>query len=160
VAPRAPVIAVVGSASCSHRHGELAQAVGRCLAERGAVLVCGGRGGVMEAACRGAQSAGGLTIGILPGSDPAAGNPFLSVALPTGMGEARNALVALAGQAVIAIGGGEGTLSEIGLAIKAGRKVIGLETWEASAFDGRDIRITRFPTPEGAVDAALHPWME
>ncbi len=152
---RAPVVSVIGSASCSQGMADLAEAVGRGLAERGAVLVCGGRGGVMEAACRGAQGAGGLTIGILPGTDADEGNRFLSVALPTGLGQARNTLVALAGQAVIAIGGGEGTLSEIGLAIKAGRSVIGLETWQATAFDGRPFQITRCETAEEAVAAAL-----
>jgi uncharacterized protein (TIGR00725 family) len=152
---RAPVVSVIGSASCSQEMADLAQAVGRGLAERGAVLVCGGRGGVMEAACRGAQGSGGFTIGILPGANADEGNRYLSVALPTGLGQARNTLVALAGQAVIAIGGGEGTLSEIGLAIKAGRSVIGLETWQATAFDGRPVQITRAETPGEAVDAAL-----
>lgn len=152
---REPVISVIGSASCSQNQVELAEAVGRRLAERGAVLVCGGGGGVMEAACRGARAAGGVTIGILPGSDPVGGNPYLSVALPSGLGQARNALVAMAGMAVIAIGGGAGTLSEIGLAIKAGRKVIGLDTWEATTFEGRPVEIVRCRAPEEAVEAAL-----
>jgi uncharacterized protein (TIGR00725 family) len=109
----------------------------------------------MEAACRGAIAAGGITIGILPGADQGGGNPHLTVALPTGLGEARNALVAMAGRAVIAIGGGEGTLSEIGLAIKSGRRVIGLDTWQAESFDGRQIDIQRVTTPGEAVNAAL-----
>jgi uncharacterized protein (TIGR00725 family) len=108
----------------------LAEAVGRELAVRGAVVVCGGLGGVMEAACRGAKEAGGLTVGILPGTDRAAANPFVDVGIPTGLGEARNALVVRAADAVIAVGGGYGTLSEIALALKAGKRVAGLDSWE------------------------------
>lgn len=127
-----PIIAVVGSSNCSEKQADLAEAIGTMIAERGAIVVCGGRGGVMEAVCKGAASAGGTTVGILPGNDVSEGNPYLTIALPTGLGEARNALVARAGQAMIAIGGSYGTLSEIALALKAGRKVIGLETWSAS----------------------------
>jgi uncharacterized protein (TIGR00725 family) len=93
-------------------------------------LVCGGLGGVMEAACRGAKGAGGTTIGILPGSERAAANAFVDVAVPTGLGEARNALVVRAADAVIAVGGGYGTLSEIALALKAGKPVVGLGSWD------------------------------
>jgi uncharacterized protein (TIGR00725 family) len=106
--------------------------VGRGLAERGAVLVCGGRGGGMEAACRGAKSAGGTTVGILPGSDRAEANAFVDVAIPTGLGEARNALVVRAADALIAVGGGWGTLSEIALAMRAGKRVVGLASWEVA----------------------------
>jgi hypothetical protein len=122
--------------------------VGRLVAERGAVVVCGGLGGTMEAACRGAKQAGGTTVGILPGLDRSQANPFVDVALPTGLGEARNVLVVRAADAVIAIGGGYGTLSEIALALKAGKRVIGLGTWEiegVAAVDG----------VEAAVAAAL-----
>jgi uncharacterized protein (TIGR00725 family) len=122
--------------------------VGRLIAERGAVLVCGGRGGAMEAACRGAKEAGGLTVGILPGSDRSEANPFVDVVLPTGLGEARNALVVGAADVVIAIGGGYGTLSEIALALKAGKRVIGLETWEIEG-------VVAAESPEAAVAAAL-----
>jgi hypothetical protein len=109
----------------------------------------------MEAACHGAQEAGGLTIGILPGIDRAEGNPYLTLALPTGMGNARNTLVAIAGEAVIAIGGGYGTLSEIGLALKQGRRVIGLDTWEAIRWDGQEAAIIIAKNPEQAVALAL-----
>jgi len=122
--------------------------VGRLLAERGAVLVCGGRGGAMEAACRGAKEADGLTVGILPGSDRSDANPFVDVVLPTGLGEARNALVVGAADVVIAIGGGYGTLSEIALALKARKRVIGLDTWEIEG-------VTAVEGPEAAVAAAL-----
>jgi uncharacterized protein (TIGR00725 family) len=122
--------------------------VGRLIAERGAVLVCGGRGGAMEAACRGAKEVGGLTVGILPGPDRSEANPFVDVVLPTGLGEARNALVVGAADAVIAIGGGYGTLSEIALALKAGKRVIGLGTWEIEG-------VVAAESPEAAVAAAL-----
>jgi uncharacterized protein (TIGR00725 family) len=94
------------------------------------VVVCGGLGGVMEAACRGAREAGGLTVGILPGADRAAANPFVEVAIPSGLGEARNALVVRAADALIAVGGGYGSLSEIALALKAGKRVVGLDSWD------------------------------
>jgi uncharacterized protein (TIGR00725 family) len=122
--------------------------VGRLLAERGAVLVCGGLGGVMEGACRGAKEAGGLTVGILPGADRADANPFVDVVLPTGLGEARNALVVEAADVAIAIGRGYGTLSEVALALKAGKRVIGLDTWEIEG-------VTVAEGPEAAVAAAL-----
>jgi uncharacterized protein (TIGR00725 family) len=122
--------------------------VGRLLAEQGVTLVCGGLGGAMEAACRGAKEADGLTVGILPGSDRSDANPFVDVVLPTGLGEARNALVVGAADVVIAIGGGYGTLSEIALALKAGKRVIGLETWEIEG-------VVAAEGPEAAVAAAL-----
>jgi uncharacterized protein (TIGR00725 family) len=122
--------------------------VGRLLAEQGVTLVCGGRGGAMEAACRGAKEADGLTVGILPGSDRSDANPFVDIVLPTGIGEARNALVVGAADVVIAIGGGYGTLSEIALALKAGKRVIGLGTWEIEG-------VVAAEDPEAAVAAAL-----
>jgi uncharacterized protein (TIGR00725 family) len=112
------------------------------------VLVCGGRGGAMEAACRGAKEADGLTVGILPGSDRSEANPFVDVVVPTGLGEARNALVVGAADVVIAIGGGYGTLSEIALALKAGKRVVGLGTWEIEGVASAD-------GAEAAVAAAL-----
>ena len=122
--------------------------VGRLLAEHGVTLVCGGRGGAMEAACRGAKEADGLTVGILPGSDRSDANPFVDIVLPTGLGEARNALVVGAADVVIAIGGGYGTLSEIALALKAGKRVIGLGTWDIEG-------VVAAEDPEAAVAAAL-----
>jgi uncharacterized protein (TIGR00725 family) len=122
--------------------------VGALVARRGAVLVCGGLGGVMEAACRGVRQEGGTSVGILPGIDRAAANPHLDVALPSGLGEARNALVVNAADAVIAIGGGYGTLSEIGLALRAGKPVVGLATWD---IEGVEVAAA----PEAAVDRAL-----
>lgn len=123
-------LAVVGSASCDAETAALAEEVGREVARRGAVLICGGRGGVMEAACRGARLAGGTTVGILPGTDRSQANPYVDVPIVTGLGEARNALVVRSADAVIAVSGGYGTLSEIALALKMGRPVVGIQTWE------------------------------
>ena len=119
-----------------------AEAVGTELARRGAVVVTGGLGGVMEAACRGARAAGGTTLGILPGADRTAANAFVDIAVATGMGELRNGLVVRCADAVVAVGGEYGTLSEIALALKAGKVVVGLLTWEIegvrTARDARD----------------------
>jgi uncharacterized protein (TIGR00725 family) len=112
------------------------------------VLVCGGLGGVMEAACRGAREAGGTTVGLLPGTDRTEANEFVDVVIPTGLGEGRNALVVRAADALIAVGGGYGTLSEIALALKAGKRVAGLGTWEIESVDQVD-------SPEAAVEAVL-----
>ena len=147
---RAPLVAVVGGSECSPQESEWAGAVGRLIAERGAVLVCGGLGGVMAAAARGAKEAGGLTVGILPGTDPADANASIDVALATGMGEMRNALIVRAAQAVIAIGGGWGTLSEIALARRTDTPVVGLHDAFAEA-----ISIHRVGRPEDAVAWAL-----
>jgi len=127
---RIPLIAVVGGASCTPEEAELAAEVGRLLARQGYGVVCGGRGGVMAAACRGANQMGGVTVGILPGEDDAEANDWVQIVIPTGLGEARNALVARAGLGMIAIGGGYGTLSEIALALKWGKAVAGLGTWD------------------------------
>jgi len=147
---RAPLVAVVGGGNCSGTEAEWAAAVGRLVAERGAVLVCGGLGGVMEAAARGAKQAGGLTIGILPGNDPGAANPHIDVAIATGMGEMRNALIVRAAGAVIAIGGGWGTLSEIALARRIETPVVGLHDGFMPA-----VEIPRVAQPEQAVQWAL-----
>ena len=126
------VIGVIGESAFSDpAHEALAEEVGRRVAEAGAALICGGLSGVMEAACRGAQRAGGRTIGIVPGTDRAEANPFVEVAVATGMGQTRNAIIVLTADVLIAIGGGFGTLSEIGLALRHGKPVVGLRTWEA-----------------------------
>jgi uncharacterized protein (TIGR00725 family) len=122
--------------------------VGRELGSRGVVVVTGGLGGVMEAACRGAREVGGTTIGILPGTDRSAANPYVDAAIPTGLGEARNALVVRTADALIAIGGAYGTLSEIAFALKAGKRVVGLGTW---AIDG----VEAVDSPEAAVETVL-----
>jgi len=147
-------LGVIGESSPAPRALEAAEAVGRCVAEAGAVLVCGGLGGVMEAACRGARAAGGITIGILPGSDRAEGNAYLTHAIPTGLGPARNILVVRAADAVIAVGGRFGTLSEIAFAKIEGRPVVGLETWTLSRPEMPD-PIIRAGTAGEAVAKAL-----
>ncbi len=119
-----PRIAVCGAARADGNSQRLAEAVGRGLAEAGAVLICGGHSGVMEAAARGARNAGGLTVGVLPGVDPDEANPWIDLPLATGLGEGRNVLVVRFADAVIAIGGEWGTLSEIALAAKIGRPVV------------------------------------
>jgi len=144
------LVAVIGSSSCSAEVAGWAETVGRLLAERGAVLLCGGLGGVMEAAARGAKQRGGLTVGILPGADPGEANPYIDVPLATGMGEMRNALIVRAAQAAIAIGGGWGTLSEIAMAQRIKTPVVGLHDAFPAAID-----IPRVSSPEAAVAWAL-----
>jgi uncharacterized protein (TIGR00725 family) len=144
----------VGVAGASQPHPSLlpiAETLGRCLAEAGAIVVCGGGTGVMTAVCRGAQAAGGTTVGLLPGGDRATGNPYLTVALPTGLGEGRNVLLVRASDALIAVGGGFGTLSEIALALRVGLPVVGLATWGlALAGDPVDA----FPVAQSPEEAA------
>jgi uncharacterized protein (TIGR00725 family) len=149
------VIAVVGSGVPDAGLEAAAEAVGRGVAEAGATLVCGGLGGVMEAACRGARAAGGRTVGLLPGTDRRDANPFVDVAIPTGMGEGRNALVARAADALVAVGGEYGTLSEIALALKLGTPVIGVATWELRRDGQVDPGIVVAADAEAAVRRAL-----
>ena len=133
----------------------MAEQVGRQLARRGAVLVCGGRGGVMEAACRGAKAEGGTTVGILPGIDRWEANAYVDIPIVTGLGEARNAIVVRTAEAVIAVSGGFGTLSEIGLALKMGRPVVGLATWELCQQGQFVGSVFQAGTPAQAVAQAL-----
>ena len=134
----------------------LAEEVGRRLAEAGAVLVCGGLGGVMAAACRGAKTAGGLTVGILPGTDRRAANPWVDVALATGLGEARNTVLVHAADVLVAVGGEYGTLSEIAFALKVGTPVVGVGTWALTRGDGRaDGGVHRAGTAGDAVALAV-----
>jgi uncharacterized protein (TIGR00725 family) len=131
----APYVAVVGAGEdVAAAVLADAEAVGAELARHRAVLVCGGLGGIMEAACRGARGQGGVTLGILPGRERSAANPWVSVAVATGLGELRNGLVVRCADAVIAIAGGYGTLSEIALALKAGMRVVGLGSWEIAGM--------------------------
>jgi uncharacterized protein (TIGR00725 family) len=149
-------VAVCGPGLAGPREVAWAEEVGRRLAEAGAVLVCGGLGGVMDAAARGAREAGGTSVGILPGTMRSEASPHLTVSVPTGMGEARNALVVRAADAVIAIAGEFGTLSEIALALKLGTPVVGLGTWELSKAAGPvEDPILRASSAEEAVGLAL-----
>jgi len=150
-----PLIAVIGGSSPTQEEASLAEDVGRALGETGAVLVCGGRGGVMEAACRGAKGAGGVTVGILPGPDPSDANAYVDIPVATGIGEARNAIIARTADVAIAVGGSYGTLSEIGFALSFGTPVIGLRTWMVEREGHSPVPIVRAETAEEAVEQAL-----
>ena len=147
-------IAVIGSGDCSPQEARLAEDTGREIARHGTVLVCGGLGGVMEAACRGATLAGGLTIGILPGDSRRGANPYVQIPIVTNLGEARNVLVVKTAQAVIAIGGGYGTLSEIGHALK-NIPVVGLNTWQLFRDGIPEAAIIMAKDPADAVHKAI-----
>jgi TIGR00725 family protein len=146
------IIGVIGIAEASETEYKAAEEVGKEIAKRKGILVCGGLGGVMEAACRGAKSEGGLTIGIIPGFSRYDANPYVDVSVVTGIGEARNIIIVRSSNAIIAIGGNGrsyGTLSEIAFALKLGIPVVGINTWEVSP----DIK--RVQTPKEAVDMAF-----
>jgi len=149
------IIAVVGAGQCTPQEAEIAEAVGQELARRGAILICGGRGGVMEAACRGAKASGGQTVGILPGVSRYEANPYVDVPIVTGLGEARNLIIVRSADAVIAVGGEYGTLSEIAFALKLGVPVVGLGTWELSKGGLSVDAILRAASPVEAVEQAL-----
>jgi uncharacterized protein (TIGR00725 family) len=123
------MIGVIGAGSCNKKIYEQARKVGRGIAETGTTLVCGGLGGVMEGACRGAFEAGGTTVGILPGDERYQANAYVTIPVVTDLGHARNVLVVRSSDIVMAVSGGYGTLSEISIALKVGKPVIGLETW-------------------------------
>jgi len=142
-------IGVIGAADCSAEGAALAYEVGTLLAQQGAVLVCGGLGGVMESAARGAKNAGGQTVGILPGVDAREANPYVDIKIVTGLSHARNVLVVRSSDALIAIEGGYGTLSEIAIGLKLGKPVIGLKTWDV------DPNIIHVTTAAEAVAKAL-----
>ena len=146
--PAPAYVAVVGASKATDQDIQDAEAVGRFLGERGAFIVCGGRGGVMAAASKGCAEAGGTVIGMLPGDDRSDANEWVSVAIPTGLGELRNGLIVRTADVMIAVGGAYGTLSEVALGLQAGLKVFGLHTW---AIDG----ITAVDSPGAAVNQAL-----
>jgi len=143
-----PYVAVIGPSDATSQQARAAEEIGRGLADGGAIVVCGGLGGVMSAACHGASAAAGVTVGFLPGTDRTSANEYLQIALPTGLGELRNGLVIRAADAVIAVGGAYGTLSEIALALRTGVPVIGLDTWEIEGVE-------RVKSSEEAVTRAL-----
>lgn len=147
---RPPRVAVVGGAASSEEEYESARALGAALARLGAVVVCGGYGGVMEAAARGAAEAGGLTVGVLKGVDAAEANPWIALPLPSGLGDARNALVVRFAQAVVAVGGSWGTLSEIALARK-----MGIPVGTLGAPPAQDLGLPALAGPEEAAAWAL-----
>jgi uncharacterized protein (TIGR00725 family) len=148
-------IAVIGGSEVSPQIAGLAEEVGREIARRGAVLVCGGLGGVMEAACKGATEAGGLTIGILPGENRREANSYVQIPIVTGIGYARNVAVVKSSQAVIAIDGSYGTLTEIGYALQSAIPVIGLKTWSLALNGKADDSIIPAENPKDAVNKAI-----
>ena len=143
------IIGVIGTSEASNEEYKTAEEVGREIARRKGILVCGGLGGVMEASCRGAKSEGGLTIGIIPGSSKKEANPYVDIPIVTGISEARNIIVVRSSNAIIAIGGSFGTLSEIAFALKLEIPVVGINTWEVST------NIKKATTPKEAVDLAF-----
>jgi uncharacterized protein (TIGR00725 family) len=147
-ASEVPYIAVVGASQALDVDIVDAEAVGRLLGEAGAVVVCGGRGGVMAAASRGAASAGGTVIRMLPGDDRSDANEWVTIAVPTGLGELRNGLIVRTADAMVAVGGAYGTLSEVALGLQAGLKVYGLHTWDIGGIEP-------VGSPEEAVQKAL-----
>lgn len=148
-------IGVLGPHECSCEEYALGVEVGAEIARRGAILVCGGLGGMMEAAAKGAKSQGGLTVGILPGEKGSEANPYIDVPLPTGLGPVRNTLVVRTCDAVIAIRGSYGTLSEIAFALRLGIPVVGLKTWGVSQDGKMDPGIHVVDTPADAVAKAI-----
>lgn len=145
-----PIVAVVGGSICTDVEAQLAEELGRRLAESGAIVICGGLTGVMEAVAKGVRAAGGTTIGILPGNDRRDANPFIDIALATGMGEMRNAVIVRAAGAVVAVGGGHGTLSEVALALRIGTPVAGLQ----DRFVGA-VEMPRLESPAAAAAWAI-----
>ncbi len=145
-------IAVIGAGKGSKETEKLSEEVGREIAMSGSILICGGLGGVMEAAARGAKEKGGITVGILPGTDKSEANEYIDIKIVTAMSHARNAIIARTADALIAVGGGHGTLSEIALGLKSGKRVIALEV-NASLADVKGVSLAK--TPRGAVEMAL-----
>jgi uncharacterized protein (TIGR00725 family) len=149
------IIAVIGGGQCTKVEAKQAETIGKELAKRGITLICGGLGGVMEAACRGAVSEGGITIGILPGDNTKLANPYVEIRIATGLGEARNLAIVKTAQAVIAVGGEYGTLSEIAFALKSNKPVIGLHTWSLHK-KGHEVKsIIEAKDPVDAVEKAI-----
>jgi len=148
----------MGAGECSTDISSQAEEVGRLIAQQGAILICGGHRGVMEAAAKGAKAAGGLTVGILPESDDKSANPYIDVPIVTGMGDGRNVINILSSQAIIAISGGYGTLSEIALALKSRTPVVALCSWSLSSplrsFSNEPL-LYNVAGPEEAVSQAI-----
>lgn len=154
---RPPLIGICGTSRADPITDDVAERVGGLVAARGGIVVCGGLGGVMAAAARGAARAGGFSIGLLPGESADEAAADVSLAIPTGMGEMRNVLIVRACPVIIAIGGAYGTISEIALALRTGRPVIGLDTWEIRPPGGHipDPGIRRATSPDEAVAMAF-----
>jgi len=148
-------VGVIGEGVCSARVARQAERVGAAIARAGVVLLCGGLRGVMEAASRGAAEAGGVVVGLLPGFRRGDANRWVTIPIVTGMDQARNVVLVRSCDAVIAVGGRYGTLSEIALALKLGIPVVGLRTWRLRQPEGRRVPVLTAATPEEAVARAL-----
>ncbi|MCX7794101.1 MAG: TIGR00725 family protein [Thermodesulfovibrionales bacterium] len=140
-----PFIAIIGAGRADDNIRKIAEECGFLIAKKGAILICGGLGGVMEAAAKGAKSAGGITVGILPADSKEGANPYIDIPVATGFGEGRNIIIVRSADGLIAIGGEYGTLSEIAFALKAGKPVIGIRTWDIKG-------VIKAETPEEAVE--------
>lgn len=149
------LISVIGESKATDQNYSIAEKVGVLIARSGATLVCGGLDGVMEAACKGAKSAGGSTIGILPGLSKNEANQWIDIPICTGLGDARNIVVVRTGAAVIAIGGAYGTLSEIGHALSDGKPIFALNSWEITKSGIQDPLLTHCKNEKEAVEKAL-----
>jgi len=143
------IIAVIGAGQCDQRIYKMAEALGKELARNGFTIICGGLGGVMEGACKGAKEAGGLTIGVLPGEQVHDANPFVDVPIATGMGIGRNIVIVRTAQVVVAVDGSFGTLAELAFALQLNKPVVGLETWDVSE------KIVKTSTPVEAVNEII-----
>ncbi|HID32343.1 MAG TPA: TIGR00725 family protein [bacterium (Candidatus Stahlbacteria)] len=143
------IIGVIGGSSCSEEVFDVAYRVGRGIGERGGILICGGMSGVMEAACKGAREAGGMTVGVLPTNSTSSANPYVDIPIATGLGEARNVIITRTADVLIAIDGRYGTLSEIAYALIFRKPVIGINTWDIRA------PIKKVKTAEAAVELAF-----
>ena len=149
------IIAVVGAGQATPEQAVAAERAGRAVAKAGAVLACGGLGGCMAAACKGAKAEGGLTMGFLPSNDRATANPDVDLVIPTNMGVMRNILIILSADAVVAIDGGLGTLSEIAIALQHRKPVFGLDTWSVDPQRSGGPSVVPCKSPEEAVEKAL-----
>lgn len=149
------LIGVIGGQHPPHEYLTMAEEVGSLIAKRGAVLICGGLGGVMEAACKGAKQAGGLTIGVIPTMDKADANPYVDIIIATGLGTARNVVIVRSADALIAVDGSFGTLSEISHAFEQGKRVVSLGSWDMRKIDVPDELFHVARNPEEAVEVAM-----
>lgn len=152
-------VGIIGTGEFEPESYELAYEVGKLVAFRGGIVVCGGLFGVMEAACKGAREEGGVSIGFLPGFERNEANPYVTYAIPTGMGEMRNFLIVRSSDALIAIGGGFGTLSEIGFALKLGKRIVLLKSWECIDLGGKfKNSVILAKNPQEAVEKVFTKW--
>lgn len=149
------IVGVIGTSTPTEEEYKLAEEVGALIAEKGAGVICGGLGGVMEAVCKGAKSKNGLTIGILPGNLKGEANQYVDITIPTGMGQARNVILVQASDAIIAVGGGYGTLSEIAVALRLDVPLVGINTWKPQTPKSEKAPIIEFTTAKEAVEKAF-----